>query len=72
MNQELENKRANLKRESYSDAFPGSLDWKAARAAEKELAEFDAAHPEIVAEIKSKEAKKKEADKKDTAQLGWI
>lgn len=41
---------------AYSRAdggFPGSVGWRAAQAAEKALADFDLAHPEVIREIKS-------------------
>lgn len=40
------------------DAFPGSTAWLAARAAEAELAAFDAEHPEIAAAINARRAKR--------------
>ena len=51
----LAEKREELKKldeYSYSpDSFPGSQDWIEHRQAEQALKDFDAAHPEIVAEI---------------------
>lgn len=37
---------------TYSSAFPGSRPWLAAAAARAELVAFDAAHPEVIAEIR--------------------
>lgn len=37
-------------------AFPGSSAWRQAQALEAELAAFDAAHPEVVAEINARRA----------------
>ena len=38
------------------DSFPGSKKWLAAAKAEKELAAFDAEHPEVVAGIRAEHA----------------
>lgn len=38
------------------DDFPGSRAWRAHLAAERALRDFDAAHPEIVAEIRAARA----------------
>ncbi len=68
----LEDIRKILKNQSYSDAFPTSLEAQVARDYDAALKQFDADHPEIVAEIiriqKIKAAEKQEAAKK----LGWI
>lgn len=39
-------------------AFPGSRAWTRAQAAEKALAAFDAAHPEVLAAIQADHAAK--------------
>lgn len=61
----LEEKREMLASAEYNayreDAFPGSKAWNIWTEAHKSLNEFDAAHPEIVAEITRKaNAKRKE------------
>ena len=49
-------------RGSYSpDAFPGSRQWLANKRAADALAEFDAAHPELVAELKAEADAAKQA-----------
>jgi len=55
---------------TYSSAFPGSRPWLAAQAARAELVAFDAAHPEIIAEIRRIAAEKK-AQSAPTNH-GWI
>jgi len=42
--------------EDRAGAFPGSRAWKEGQALEADLAAFDAAHPEIVAETKAARA----------------
>lgn len=54
--------------------FPGSKSWMIATAAQKALADFDAAHPEIIADIKTERAAKEKAktDEIMSRQEGWI
>ncbi len=55
---------------AYSpDDFPGSKGWLECQKLQKELDAFDAAHPEIIAQIKAdQDAKNKKAAK----DAGWI
>ena len=46
-----------------------SRGWVKCNAAEKQLAEFDRNHPEVIAEIKAAQAAK---DKATADKLGWI
>lgn len=55
---------------TYSSAFPGSRPWLAAQAARAELVAFDAAHPEIIAEIRRVAAEKKA--QATPTNHGWI
>ena len=51
----LIDQRRELSAESDSDgAFPGSKAWTRANEAQKALAAFDRAHPEVLAEIKAR------------------
>ena len=45
------------------DNFPGSRGWRANQAARKALADYDAAHPELVAEIAARKDAKAAAEK---------
>lgn len=53
---DLQLQRAQLVGRSYSEAFPGTRAWKAARAAEEQLAKFDLDHPEVLEQINAKRA----------------
>ena len=73
MDQELLAQRQALAETEYdlysSDSFPGSKTWRQHNAALVALRDFDAAHPEIIAEIKRARA----ISAHTTAQeLGWI
>lgn len=64
----LSQQRLVIEDNSYSDAFPTSPAAQAAREWGEALVEFEAAHPEIVAAIKAKEATKREADHAELAK----
>lgn len=48
-------------------AFPGSEDWREENRCMSNLDKFDAEHPEVIAEIK-----KREAEKKAKTEPRWI
>ena len=49
----LKSQREILDSRCHTDAFPGSKAWNRAAADRKALASFDAAHPEVVAQIEA-------------------
>ena len=57
----LKSQREILDSRCYTDAFPGSKAWNRAAADRKVLAAFDAAHPEVLAEIEAERAAKQAA-----------
>ena len=65
INQSLRAQRKALVEAEYNsydpEAFPGSPQWRKNKAARNALDEFDAAHPEVAAEIKAEAAAKKAA-----------
>ena len=68
----LDSQRRMLKTQSYTDAFPGSQEWRDAKKYEAALEKFDEEHPEIVAQIKADDAAKKQKEKQAVDKLGWI
>ena len=73
METNLKNQRRDLAETVYNlyspDNFPGSRAWIECNNARKELAAFDAAHPEIIAQIKDDQAAKSRQVADDA---GWI
>jgi|GEM_PF-5361273 len=63
----LEEQRDIIKRQSYSDAFPGSKEARSADEYAAALEIFDADHPEIKADII---ARRKADDEAKTKQIG--
>jgi len=68
----LVSQRDAIKTQSYSDAFPGSQEWKNAKEYATALKEFDEKHPEIVAEIRAQQSAKKAKEQAEARELGWI
>lgn len=52
----------------HDGCFPGSKPWLAAKAAEKELTAWDAAHPEFMAERSRRAAEAKAAKQEEFAR----
>jgi len=69
----LKTERTNLAEIAFElynpENFPGSTAWRKWNDAEKALEAFDAAHPEIIAEIK---AARKAKDAATAERVGWI
>ena len=73
METQLTAARTNLAEIAYDlyspENFPGSTAWRKCNVAEKALEAFDAAHPEIIAEIKAARQAKAAAT---AERVGWI
>lgn len=64
---ELREERKGLVDEEYNtyspEHFPGSKAWNRNRAARMAVTAFDSAHPEVIAEIRARQAEKAAAEK---------
>ena len=68
----LDEQRAILKHNSYSDAHPASQAYRDAMRYEAALEQFDADHPDIIASIIEVEKIKNVEKRNNAKNLGWI